>query len=130
MDTLERFPACGAIPAVQSPERDGCRPSMTAGTRSTGIARQLSFDESTVNFQRGRHQPLLGRAHSSIFSRRFVCEGRGSPALVIPPRNSCVMARVSLMILSLRHNYKYKVRAFGVCAKLLTHKIILQCLLH
>ena len=38
------------------------------------------------------------------FRALFVCEGRGSPAFVIPPRNSCsVMAPVSLMILSLRH---------------------------
>jgi hypothetical protein len=71
--------------------------------------RQLFFDESTVNFQRGRHlEPPLGRAHSSILSPLFVCEGRGSPAFVIPPRNSCsVMARVSLMILSLRHTRTY-----------------------
>jgi len=47
--------------------------------------RQLSFDESTVNFQSGRHlEPPLARAHSSILSRPFCLRRTRQPRLRHP----------------------------------------------
>jgi hypothetical protein len=47
-------------------------------------------------FKRGRFlDPALARSHSSIPSRRSVCEGSGNPALVLPPCDICVVAQVA-----------------------------------